>query len=210
MNDDTGAILSTGAAYRSLLIADTSAFAAAGARTRFYGLNLEHAQSEANGEVRNSSFVDIYSVKAEGNAPILWLRGDVANVSVLGLGGGVTPFEYNFTQPSDFAQRSASLFRVDAGARGVKFAALLDHGYGASAPYWPPTGGACTWTHKYAYPGQAVAEYPFWTFPNVTMWRCWYGTKVNTAFWHMISDGGGVAGEHTAPMDKPVYYTSAE
>ena len=171
VNDDTGSILSTGAAYRSLLVADTAAFAGTEARTRFYSLNLEHAQSESNGEVRNASFVDIYSIKGEGNTPLLWLRGDVRNVSVLGLGGGITPFAFNFTQPPDFAQRSASLFRVDVGARGVVFAALLDHGYGASPPYWPPKGGGCMWGRHYPYPGTAVPFYPFSTFPNVTMWK---------------------------------------
>jgi hypothetical protein len=209
VNDDTGAILSTGAAYRSLLVADTAAFAGDAARLRFYSLNLEHAQSEANGEVRNASFVDVYSVKGEGNTPLLWLRGDVANVSVLGLGGGITPFEFNFTQPPDFAQLSPSIFRVDAGARGVTFAALLDHGYGASAPFWPPSGGGCAWEHKYAYPGEAIAVYPFGTWPNATMWRCWYGKQVATRYWHMVSDGGGAAGAHTEPADKPVYYSSA-
>jgi hypothetical protein len=65
VNDDTGAILSTGATYRSLLVADTAGVGAPDARLRFYSLNLEHAQSEANAELRNASFVDIYSVKSE-------------------------------------------------------------------------------------------------------------------------------------------------
>jgi len=210
VNDDTGAIISTGASYRSLLIADTSAFASDSARTRFYSLNLEHAQSEANSEVRNASFVEIYSIKGEGNAPLMWMRGDVRNVSVLGLGGGLNAFELNFTQPSDFAQRSPSVIRIDAGARGVKFAALLDHGYGAGEPFWPPSGGGCSWNHELPYPGEAVPLYPYWTYPNVTMWRCWYGKRVATAYWVTLSDGGGEAGAHTQPTDKPVYYSSAE
>lgn len=65
VNDDTGAILSSGATYRSLLVADTVGVAAPDAKLRFYSLNLEHAQSEANAELRNASFVDIYSVKSE-------------------------------------------------------------------------------------------------------------------------------------------------
>jgi hypothetical protein len=173
-------------------------------------LNLEHAQSESNGEIRNASFVDVYSIKGEGNTPLLWLRDSVANVSVLGLGGGITPFEYNFTQPSDFAQRSPSIFRVDAGARGVTFAALLDHGYGAQAPFWPPSGGACAWGHLYPYPGEAISFYPFGTWPNATMWRCWYGKTVATAYWWMISDGSGQGGVHTDAMDKPVLWTSEQ
>jgi len=73
-----------------------------------------------------------YVCSAQGNTPVLWLRASCANVSVLGLGGGITPFAFNFTLPPDFAQLTPSLFRVDAGARGITFAALLDHGYGAS------------------------------------------------------------------------------
>ena len=78
---------------------------------RFYSLNLEHGQSEANGEVRNSSFVDIYSVKAEGNQVILWIRADTQNVSILAFGGDPTAFAFNFTFPSDFLQLSPTLLR---------------------------------------------------------------------------------------------------
>lgn len=210
VNDDTGHILSTGAAYRALLVADTAAFAGPDARTRFYSLNLEHAQvrcrlmnregavpavrptrptrpiaapphhppfrllqSEVNGEVSNASWVDVYSLKAEGNLPLLWIRGGSSNVSVLALGGGVCPFAFNQSFPPDFAQTPPSLFRVDAGTRDVKFAALLDHGYGAGPPFWPPTPGGCHWTHHYPYPGEVIPFYPFCTQPNCTMWNCW-------------------------------------
>ena len=207
VNDDTGAILSTGAKFRSLLIADNGAAASAAARLRFYSLNLEHAQTEANGEVRNASFVDVYSIKGEGNTPLLWLRADVQNVSVLGFGGDPCAFAYNFTQPPDFAQRSPSLFRVDSGARGVKLAAMLDHGFGTTT-FWPPTPNGCHWEHHYPYPGEAVAAYPYGTWPNATMWHCWVGDRVSNAYWWMLSDGLGAKGLHTAPGDKPIYWSS--
>ena len=41
VNDDTGSILSTGAAYRSMLVADTAGIGAPDARLSFYSLNLE-------------------------------------------------------------------------------------------------------------------------------------------------------------------------
>ena len=172
VNDDTGAIISTGAKSRNLLIANTTGFATAGKRLRFYSLNLEHAQSETNGEVRNASHVDIYSIKGEGNIPLLWVRGGSRNVSVLGFGGNAIPFPFNFTQPPDFAQLSASMFRVDDDAVGVTLAVLMDHGNGA-ADYWPPTGGTCKWTHHFPYPGTALPRYPFGSWPNGTMWNCW-------------------------------------
>jgi len=174
----TGAIIATGAKFRSLLIKDTVAFASATDRLRLYSVNLEHAQTEANGEIANSSFVDIYSLKGEGNTPMLWIRASARNVSVLGFGGDPTAFPYNFTQPPDFAQLSPSMFRVERGARGVSLAMLLDHGFGTGVcggyhAWCPgdPTGslgqpvhsGECVWGHHYPYPGEAVAEYPFGT-----------------------------------------------
>ena len=43
VNDDTGAIVSTAAKFRSLMIANTSGFATAADRLRFYSLNLVRA-----------------------------------------------------------------------------------------------------------------------------------------------------------------------
>jgi len=51
VNDETGSIISTGAAYHDLVVRDTAAFASDAGRTRFYGLNIEHCQSEACAEV---------------------------------------------------------------------------------------------------------------------------------------------------------------
>lgn len=127
---------------------------------------------------------------------------------MLGFGGSATGFPYNFTQPSDFEQLSASVFRVDTGALGVTFASLLDHGFGASPPYWPPTGGGCKWGHHYSYPGEAIPFYPFGTWPNVTMWHCWFGWQTCTSFYWMVSDGLGEGGVHSEPTDKPVLWRS--
>jgi hypothetical protein len=207
VNDDTGAILSTSASYRSLRI-NGSFGLENGDRLRFYSLNLEHAQSEANGEITNSSFVDIYSVKAEGNSVILWVKSDTQNISILAFGGDPTAFPFNFTYPSDFVQLSPSLIRVDKGAKGTTLAMLLDHGSGASPPYWPPKGGGCTWGQFYPYPGESITYYPYWTFPNVTMWNCWYGQFCSTSFYYQVSDGLGQDGLHSQFLDKPVYFTT--
>ena len=209
VNDDTGAIVATSASYRSLMI--TNVHGTSTQRLRLYSLNLEHAQTESNGEVRASSFVDIYSVKGEGNTPMLWLRKDVKNVSVLGFGGDPTAFPFNFTQPSDFAQLSPSMFRVEKGAQGVTLAALLDHGFGTGPPSWPPRGwphGNCHWTFPghYPFPGQLVSKYPFCTWPNCTMWNCWSGSFCSTAYYWMVSDGLGEQGVHSSPTDKPIFW----
>ena len=205
VNDDLGSILSVGAGYRALRVADTSAFATPTARLRFYSLNLEHAQSEANAELSNATHVDIYSLKVEGNMPLLWIRADVSNVSLLCLGGGFTAWPLNWTFPPDFAQATPSALRVDSGARDVTLAMLQDHGRAQSA-YWPPTGGDCRWGHVYPFPGTAVPHYPFWTYPNVTMWNCWYGVTVSNAYWAMVwSPEWG----HTQPGDKPVLWRTS-
>ena len=119
---------------------------------------------------------------------------------------------YNFTQPSDFEQLSASMFRVEQGARGVTLAALLDHGFGVGPPSWPPRNwhSGCHWTHKYPYPGELSAVYPFGTWPNLTMWNCWSGSFCSTSYYWMISDGLGQQGLHSAPMDKPIFWQTPE
>jgi hypothetical protein len=205
VNDEVGAILSTGAAYRHLAVRDTARFASPSARTRFYGLNLEHCQSEACAEVRNASWVDVFVIKSEGNLPVLWVRGDAHNVSVLGLTGGFTPFSSNYTYPPDFEQRLPSYVRVDSGARGVTLAAFIDQGYGAvpDAPYWPPLGGGCAWGAHYPYPGEAVPLFPFGTWPNATMFNCWFGSRVSNFFTHLISVGD----VGSAPRDRPAYFS---
>ena len=204
VNDEAGAIINTGAKYRSLVVRDTAGFAGPGARTRFYGLNLEHCQSEACSEVANASWVDVFAIKSEGNLPVMWVRGDAANVSVLALTGGFTPFAFNYSYPPDFEQRLPSYVRVDAGARDVTLAAMIDQGYGSQppVPYWPPSGGGCAWKHRFPYPGEAVDRYPFGTWPNVTQWNCWFGVKVSNYFTHLITSGD----VGTAPLDRPAYF----
>ena len=101
------------------------------------------------------------------------------------------------------------MLRVDAGARGATLAVLLDHGSGSSGPYWPPSGGGCHWKREYPYPGAPVPQFPFWTYPNVTMWNCWYGKFCSTSYSYMVSDGMGEAGAHSAFYDKPVFYSTA-
>lgn len=204
VNDDTGAILSTGASYRSLHIADTAAFASADARLRLYSTNLEHAQSEANGDVVNASWVEFYSVKGEGNMPLLDIAASSSNVNVLALGGGFTAWPMNWTYPPDFVSAVPSTFRVAPGAKAITLAMLQDHGFGQDK-YWPPTRGDCHWERHYPYPGAAVSAYPFSTYPNVTMFNCWYGFTVSNAYWRMLTNGD--AG--TQPGDKPVLWRTS-
>ena len=54
------------------------------------------------------------------------------------------------------------------------------------------------------YPGEAIPNYPFSTYPNVTMWHCWYGTRTATSYWYLITE----ADVGTAPNDKPVLWAN--
>jgi hypothetical protein len=60
-------------------------------RLRFYMLNLEHGQSQANFEIQNASFIDIYGIKLEGSTTIMWVR-DSHDVNLWGLGGSGDSF----------------------------------------------------------------------------------------------------------------------
>ena len=155
-------------------------------------------------QVANASFVEFYVVKSEGNLPVLWVRGDCSNVSLLGLTGGFTPFAFNYSYPPDFEPRVPSYVRLDGGARDVTLAALIDQGYGSQppVPYWPPTGGGCTWLHHFPYPGEVIPFFPFGTWPNATMWNCWFGSRVSNFFTHLVTSGDS----GSAFRDRPAYY----
>ena len=66
--------------YRHLLVDGTTEPLA------IYMFNPEHARSEAMVEIRNAANVDVYSMKAEGNYPAVWMHGS-RNVRVFGYGG---------------------------------------------------------------------------------------------------------------------------
>lgn len=207
VTDDTGGIISTGTSYRHMRIQNIYGIANDTSRLRFYALNLEHAQSETNAEIINASFVDIYSLKSEGNLPVLWFRPPMMNVSVYAFGGGIAPFWNNFTFPPEFTPSIPSIFRIDKNA-GVKLACLIDHGYGSGPPYWPPIND-CHWQFHYPYPGEAIPFYPYSTYPNVTMWNCWFGKTASTVYWSSIMFGPpGQPSLQTVstPTDKPMLY----
>jgi hypothetical protein len=64
-------ILYTAHTYRHVLIQGLTGVATPTSRLRFYFMNVEHTNAEANVEVLDSSFVDIYSSKGEGSLPII-------------------------------------------------------------------------------------------------------------------------------------------
>ena len=77
--------------YRHLLVSQLRNSQNSSDRLRFYMLNLEHGQSQANFEVQNASFVDVYGIKLEGSTTIMWVR-DSHDVNLWGLGGSGDSF----------------------------------------------------------------------------------------------------------------------
>jgi hypothetical protein len=65
--------------YRHVLVSNNSR--SASERTVFYSLNLEHGQSEANGEFSHSARVDIYGFKKEGSTVSLWIK-DSSDINI--------------------------------------------------------------------------------------------------------------------------------
>ena len=78
----------------------------------FYQFNPEHAQGEANAEVRNARNVSFYGIKSESNYVVLWIR-DSDDVNVYGYGGNGAAFEYSTSYPAGFEPYTPSLFRVE-------------------------------------------------------------------------------------------------
>lgn len=71
--------------YRHLLVQGTRQ------PLRFYHLQPQHARGLAQVEMRDCKNIDIFSMKSEGDVPMLWLQ-DCRNVRVFGVGGIIAPF----------------------------------------------------------------------------------------------------------------------
>ncbi|MHB8900158.1 MAG: glycosyl hydrolase family 28-related protein [Thermoguttaceae bacterium] len=75
---------SQGPDYRHLLVEGTRE------PLRFYHLQPQHARSEAMVEFSDAQNVDIFSMKAEGDYPAVWMR-HCRNVRLFGYGGNLSP-----------------------------------------------------------------------------------------------------------------------
>lgn len=98
--------------YRDLLVSNSHVVKNGTDRTVFYAVNLEHAMSEANGEIANASHVDILGLKKEGSTTVLWIR-DSIDVNLYGTAGGYTALANASQYPADFAQYTPSIYRLE-------------------------------------------------------------------------------------------------
>lgn len=84
----------------------------------FYHLNTEHAESDANTEIADTSAtVRIYGLKSEGRYAALWVHSlrPGADVTLYGYGGNACPFPATSSYPAGFLQVPPSLMRVGTG-----------------------------------------------------------------------------------------------
>lgn len=79
---------------------------------RFYQLNPEKGELEALVEINNAKNVDIFGMKTEGNYLNLWVRNS-DYVNLYGGGGMTAAFEATYRYPSNWAQFTPSLHRVE-------------------------------------------------------------------------------------------------
>jgi len=86
-----------------------------------YHLNTEHAESDANFEIRQAAGqVDVFGVKSEGKFCVGWISDTkpTANVTVWGYGGNACPFKSSDGYPAGYSQFPPSLFRVTLAQEG--------------------------------------------------------------------------------------------
>jgi hypothetical protein len=106
--------------YRHILVQGTSE------PLRFYQVNPEHAQSDANFEIRSARNVDIYGLKSEGNFAVLWIR-DSDRINLYGFGGNASPFAAANGYPAGFAPYTPSIVRIER-TPNYRLVNIVDYG----------------------------------------------------------------------------------
>ena len=119
-NFDNGEFNFETPSYRHLLIVNSTH------EVRMYQVDTEHCRGDANTEIRNSSNVEIFGLKSEGNFVVVWLR-DVENVTLYGYGGNAVAFPMTSKYPAGHAQYTPSLFRLEK-CQNVRLIHLVDYG----------------------------------------------------------------------------------
>eukprot|EP00730_Choanoeca_flexa_P019543 TRINITY_DN9551_c0_g1_i1.p1 TRINITY_DN9551_c0_g1~~TRINITY_DN9551_c0_g1_i1.p1 ORF type:complete len:795 (+),score=134.21 TRINITY_DN9551_c0_g1_i1:141-2387(+) len=124
--------------HRHVLISNTHR-----GRLNFYHLNTEHAGSDANFEVRDSSAtVNIYGVKSEGQYCVGWVNR-ASNVTIYGYGGNACPFPYNTSYPQGYHNATPSVFRFTQ-ATNSRIYNLIDFATGSTLPLTALAAVECT------------------------------------------------------------------
>ena len=205
--------------YRHLHVSWTNNSADPTNRLRFYELNLEHGQSQANFEVQHAAHVDVYGIKLEGSTPIMWIR-DSDDVNLWGLGGSGDAFPncggstgkacaipFDFHIPADFPAYNWSTIRVERTPR-YKLVSLINNDRGVES-------GKQTIKaiHPVPLTPAALADYN-WPPPDVpliiaSMWSPWPGYALPPSMWSVVGEMNGTSDADailSAPLDRPILW----
>lgn len=204
--------------YRHVRVSNAGLKGNTSDRVRFYEGNFEHAQSQANFEVHNSSHVDIYGIKLEGSTTILWIR-DSHDVNLWGLGGAGDSFpgdpemwkgtyhnkSYDFLVPEDVPRYNASTVRVERTDR-YKMVNLIngDRG-GMSEPI--------SQIHPIPLTPKLLSQFA-WPQSDISLmiqseWSPWPGWRIPPVLWSVVGEMNGTMDPHailSTPMDRPVLF----
>eukprot|EP01051_Picozoa_sp_SAG22_P006970 SAG22_NODE_475_length_10003_cov_3.943356_2_plen_925_part_00 len=188
-------------------------------RLRFYEANFEHAQSQANFEVSNSSHVDVYGIKLEGSTTIMWIR-DSHDVNLWGLGGAGDSFpgdpatwtrttykgkQTDFKIPSDVPRYNASTIRVERTDK-YKLVNLINGdrgGLGVPVSQIHPIPLTPKLLSAFAWPPADIPKI------IASEWTPWPGWRIPPSLWSVAGemdgemDGGALL---STPMDRPVLF----
>eukprot|EP00035_Acanthoeca_spectabilis_P000766 m.75462 g.75462 ORF g.75462 m.75462 type:complete len:780 (+) comp10418_c0_seq1:29-2368(+) len=188
--------------YRHVLVHDVAGVDADD-RVRFYMLNMEHAMSEANAQIANSTAVDIFSLKVEGSNVILWLT-DSSDVHLVGIGGGADAFPNTSYYPADFLPYPPSIVRIERSTR-YKLANLANTGRGDEGRPITPIG-------QFPLTNAILQKYP-WPAAEIpkiiaSMWAPWPGYNVPPSLWRLLleADQPSRALVWSEPNDKPILF----
>ena len=204
--------------YRHLHVSSVGTRANFSDRTRFYELNLEHSQAQANFEVSNSSHVDVFGIKLEGSTTIMWIR-DSNDVNLFGLGGAGDSFpsdpsdwkgtfrnaSYDFNVPADLPRYNASTVRVERTDK-YKLTNLINADRGAE-------NRPITQIHPLPLTPKLLSHFP-WPAIDVPLiiaseWTPWPGWRVPPSLWSVAGEMDGVrdpSARLSTPIDRPVLF----
>jgi len=201
--------------YRHLLVTSsnyTSSAAAASHRNRvfdggddtttdrlaFYSLNLEHGQSEANGEIRGAAHVDVYGFKKEGSTVSLWVR-DSTDINIFAAQGSYTALQNASQYPEDFQRYTPSLYRIERTSPLKVVGVGGTDGCGAGTSPGPDTkckGVLPCHNYPMSMVDMLAGQFPHEDWPTLlgpvgSLWQPWCGYRYPGAIELLEADGVG-------------------
>eukprot|EP01052_Picozoa_sp_SAG31_P030712 SAG31_NODE_3174_length_4587_cov_7.232843_2_plen_1013_part_00 len=214
--------------YRHLLAKNLGSHSNPADRLRFYELNLEHGQSQANMEVNNASHVDIYGVKLEGSTPILWIR-DSYEISLFGMGGSGDSFpncdssqngtrrfagrplcplrlRWDYNIPDDFEHYNFSTIRVERTPK-YRLVNLINNDRGTEInPSVHPI-------HNVPLTPAMLSHHP-WPPADIpliiqSMWSPWQGYALPPSMWAVVAEMDGTDDASaivSGALDRPILW----